>query len=57
MLEGAAGTLQSNDYPPIIVEGLGEEFDKCKIVLERYGYMLYPMAPVFNRNYLAVKDD
>ena len=57
VLEGAAGTLQSNDYPPIIVEGLGEEFDKCKIILERYGYTLYPMAPVFNRNYLAVKDD
>lgn len=57
VLQGASKTLESNDYPPIIVEGdAPDEFDNCKIILEGYGYRLHPLAPVFNRNFLAVHE-
>lgn len=56
VLAGAEETLSSNDQLQIIFEHYNEQaFEKCRRILEGHGYIIRPMAPIFNSNFLATK--
>ncbi|MFC1940380.1 FkbM family methyltransferase [Chloroflexota bacterium] len=55
VLAGAEETLSSNEQLQIIFEAHATELERCREILERHGYTLRPMAPIFNNNFLATK--